>query len=93
MDMADCIKLEQDLNQYTGLFNVYAEEDPGYRQVQLLQDAGIIPVHGMGNANPSIGERPRGVSSNIPQHVIDDMLREDGLGEQHQMGSMRADAY
>jgi len=49
-----------------GLFAVMAEEDQGYRQVQLLQDAGLIPVHGMGDGNPNIGERPRGVSANIP---------------------------
>ena len=26
---------------------------------------------------PTIGQRPPGVSSNIPQHVIDEMLMED----------------
>ena len=32
------------LLEYASLFDIQAEEDPGYRQLQLLQDAGIIPV-------------------------------------------------
>ena len=32
------------LQEYAGLFSVMAEEDMGYRQIQILQDAGIIPV-------------------------------------------------
>jgi hypothetical protein len=34
-----------------------AEEDPGYRQIQILQDAGIIPVE-----TPTENGRPAGVS-------------------------------
>jgi len=32
------------LQEYSNLFSIMAEEDPGYRQVQILQDAGILPV-------------------------------------------------
>ena len=32
------------LNEYAGLFDIMAEEDSGYRQLQILQDAGILPV-------------------------------------------------
>ena len=53
--MSDPATFVQTLNEYTGLFAVLAEEDPGYRQIELLQDAGIIPVHGMGDGNPTMG--------------------------------------
>jgi len=36
--------LQSLLNEYLGLFSVTAEEDLGYREHQMLQDAGILPV-------------------------------------------------
>lgn len=65
------------LNEYANLFDIQAEEDPGYRQIQILQDAGILPVDihnqnpnpfgGMGASNPpQFGSRPRGVSDSVP---------------------------
>ena len=44
----------------------------------------------MGDGNPSIGERPRGVSSNIPQHVIDDI---QGRFDKHWQRVILATAY
>lgn len=78
--IADPEELPSVLQQYAGLFDAYAEEDVGYRQIQLLQDAGILPVDDV-LLNPTQdqftgGQRPRGVSANVPQHVIDDMMRE-----------------
>jgi hypothetical protein len=32
------------IQEYRSLFDIMAEEDPGYRQLQILQDAGLIPV-------------------------------------------------
>ena len=43
-DMVDANKLAAILNEYLGLFAIMAEEDPGYRQIQILQDAGLIPL-------------------------------------------------
>ena len=63
-----------ELRQQAGLFRVLIEEDPGYRQIQMLQDAGLIPVDAMQPINPG---RPRGVSNNIPQAAIDEMMAAD----------------
>ena len=41
----------------------------------MLQDAGLIPVDvGM----PQRAGRPRGISDNIPQSAIDEMIAADG---------------
>ena len=53
----------------SGLFDIMAEEDVGYRQIQILQDAGLIPVE-----TPTADGRPVGVSQNIPQSAIDEMM-------------------
>jgi len=50
------------MQEYLGLFHIMAEEDPGYRQEQMLQDAGIIPI----SNRPAVGSRPPGVSASIP---------------------------
>lgn len=63
------------------------EEDPEYRLVEDLQNAGLVPVNNnMGRAddNPIIGQRPRGVSESIPQEAIDRALRDDGLQQNHE---------
>lgn len=52
---------------------VIAEEDPGYRSQQMLQDAGLMPVP---LQPPAYGHRPQGVSASIPQEAIDAALRE-----------------
>lgn len=65
------------LHEYSSLFEFMAEEDPEYRMVQHLQNAGILPVnHGPQHDEPVIGQRPHGVSSTIPQSAIDEMMRE-----------------
>jgi len=67
--MAEAAKLESILNEYLSLFKFAIEEDIGYRKIEMFQNAGILPVRGgggMGSENPNIGERPRGVSANIP---------------------------
>ena len=49
-------------------------------------DPGALPGMG-GEVAP--GARPRGVSANIPQEAIDEMLREHPLdGSQHQAQNM-----
>ena len=63
------------LQEFQSLFDILAEEDPGYRQVQILQDAGIIPVN-VPHSDLNTG-RPRGISANIPQSAIDDMMKEE----------------
>lgn len=50
LEMADSEKLTDILHEYIGLFAITAEEDPGYRQIQMLQDAGLLPVNA-GGAN------------------------------------------
>jgi len=69
-EIVDASALPLALQEYSSLFDIMAEEDPGYRQVQILQDAGILPVE------PLSQGRPRGVSQNIPQSVIDEMMQE-----------------
>lgn len=43
-DLEDSDRLSKMLEEYLGLFMVMAEEDPGYRNQQMLQDAGLAPV-------------------------------------------------
>jgi hypothetical protein len=58
-----------------------AEEDPEYRLVEDLQNAGIIPVDNFGRG---VRGRPRGVSASIPQSAIDEMLNApDQTNTQH----------
>lgn len=65
------------LQEYSSLFEFMAEEDPEYRLVEDLQNAGILPVnHGNANDQPMLGQRPRGVSANIPQSAIDEIMME-----------------
>ena len=72
------------------MFDILSEEDPGYRRIQILQDAGLIPVDhhqmsglaaGPGNQGPA---RPRGISATIPQEAIDEMLKENPYEDQAQ---------
>lgn len=42
--MIDQNALAAALQEYVGLFDILAEEDPGYRQISLLQDAGLLPL-------------------------------------------------
>ena len=72
-DLEDTQRLTKMMQEYLGLFHIMAEEDPGYRQEQMLQDAGIIPI----SNRPAVGSRPPGVSASIPQQAIDEMLREE----------------
>lgn len=61
-------KFHETLQEYAGLFDVMAEEDPGYRQIQMFQDAGILPIVPNENLGDyqGIGRRPAGISANIP---------------------------
>jgi|OM-RGC.v1.035608239 hypothetical protein len=43
-EIANQARFPEILTEYAGLFDIMAEEDSGYRQLQILQDAGIIPV-------------------------------------------------
>ena len=58
--------------EYGNLYDHMLEEDPEHRLVRNLQDAGVIPV----DQPASIGSRPRGISSSIPQEAIDRMMNE-----------------
>mmetsp|Transcript_976 Transcript_976/g.1746 ORF Transcript_976/g.1746 Transcript_976/m.1746 type:complete len:426 (+) Transcript_976:527-1804(+) len=69
--MLDQDRFVNSLHEYIGLYSIVAEEDPEYRQIQILQDAGIIPV----TQQEEEGRNP-GVSTNIPQEAIDFMMRE-----------------
>ena len=57
--------LQRSLQEFLGLFSIMSEEDQGYRNMQLLQDAGLVPIR---NQAPPI-------SHNIPQSAIDEMMR------------------
>ncbi len=47
------------LRENLGLFTVMAEEDPEYRRLQLLQDAGIIPIiHPEQRQQPRVPQQP-----------------------------------
>jgi hypothetical protein len=54
------------IQEYRSLFDIMAEEDPGYRQLQILQDAGLIPV-----------AAPQGQASNISPEMMDRIRAED----------------
>ena len=54
------------IQEYRSLFDIMAEEDPGYRQLQILQDAGLIPV-----------AAPPGQASNISPEMMDRIRAED----------------
>ena len=43
-DLVNQDSLAAIIQEYRSLFDIMAEEDPGYRQLQILQDAGLIPV-------------------------------------------------
>ena len=54
------------IQEYRSLFDIMAEEDPGYRQLQILQDAGLIPV-----------AAPPGQARNISPEMMDRIRAED----------------
>lgn len=43
-DIMDTQRVTKMLQEYLGLFNIVTEEDAAYRQEQMFQDAGILPI-------------------------------------------------
>lgn len=72
-DILDTPRVTKMLQEYLGLFNIVAEEDIVYRQEQILIDAAILPIE---EIQIQYGQRPIGISSNIPQEAIDEAIRE-----------------
>lgn len=60
-----------------------AEEDSGYRQLQILQDAGIIPVQ-PGQGQNNLGRSGARADSGISPEMMEKIMKEDAEIAQQQ---------
>lgn len=74
-EIEDPNRFTEILNEYAGLFDIMAEEDSGYRQLQILQDAGILPVTAGQNSNNIGGRNTR--ANTISNEMMEKIMQED----------------